>query len=59
MTTICSYSLSSYTYIDGFEAFKETGDCFNKEVGARVRKYIYSAGNSQDPAALFRQFRGR
>jgi peptidyl-dipeptidase Dcp len=44
---------------DGFEAFKETGNCFDPEVAKRVYQFIYSAGNSQDPAELFRQFRGR
>jgi peptidyl-dipeptidase Dcp len=52
---VCLISL----FLDGFEAFKETGNCFNKEVADRVYRFIYSAGNSQDPAALFRQFRGR
>ncbi len=46
-------------HIDGYEAFTETGDIFNPEVAARVKKYIYSAGNSQDPAELYRLFRGR
>ncbi len=44
---------------DGFDAFLETGDCFDPAVAARVRRHIYSAGNSADPAELFRQFRGR
>ncbi len=45
--------------IDGFEAFTETGDCFNKDVAQRVFQHIYSAGNSKDPAELYRLFRGR
>lgn len=44
---------------DGFDAFLETGDCFNAEVARRVRTYIYSTGNSIDPAVAFRSFRGR
>lgn len=48
-----------HTYIDGFDAFKETGDPFNKEIAAKARKYIYSAGNSVEPSELFRLFRGR
>jgi peptidyl-dipeptidase Dcp len=45
--------------VDGYEAFTETGDIFNAEVAARVKKHIYSAGNSRDPAELYRSFRGR
>jgi peptidyl-dipeptidase Dcp len=41
------------------EAFKETGDIFDKATAASCRQYIYSSGNSADPAELFRQFRGR
>ena len=44
---------------DGFEAFLETGNCFDKTVAARVRKHIYSSGNSVDPQEAFRLFRGR
>jgi len=44
---------------DGFEAFMETGNCFDKTVAARVRKHIYSSGNSVDPQEAFRLFRGR
>jgi peptidyl-dipeptidase Dcp len=61
-----AYASAYYVYLwaevldaDGFDAFKETGDCFNKEVADRVRKYIYSTGNSYDPAEAFRLFRGR
>lgn len=44
---------------DGFDAFKEAGDCFDPEVAARLRQYVYSAGNSRDPAEAYRLFRGR
>lgn len=44
---------------DAFDAFKETGDCFNPTVAQKALQFIYSAGNSADPAELFRQFRGR
>ena len=58
------FSLSSTTLtgrfdIDAFDAFLEADSPFDKATAERVRKYIYSAGNSQDPAELFRQFRGR
>jgi len=61
-----SYASAYYVYLwaevldaDGYEAFLETGDIFHPEVAARVRKYIYAAGNSQDPVELYRLFRGR
>eukprot|EP01036_Dinobryon_divergens_P034296 gene34296-44299_t len=61
-----SYAAAYYVYLwaevldaDGFDAFLETGDCFNKDVASRLRKYIYSSGNTLDPAEAFRLFRGR
>ncbi len=51
--------VSLFLLPDGFGAFKETGDCFDPAVAARVREFIYSAGNSYDPAEAFRLFRGR
>ena len=60
------YASAYYVYLwaevldaDGFDAFKETGDCFDRATADRVRKYIYSSGNSYDPAEAFRLFRGR
>ena len=44
---------------DGFEAFLSTGNVFDKEVAMKVRKYIYSSGNSLDPKVAFQLFRGR
>jgi peptidyl-dipeptidase Dcp len=48
----CSgYAAGYYVYLwaevldaDGFDAFVESGDIFNADVAARVRRYIYSAG---------------
>ncbi|RYH23935.1 hypothetical protein EON65_17295 [archaeon] len=61
-----SYASAYYVYLwaevldaDAFEAFKEGKNCYDPEVADRVYRYIYSAGNSQDPAELFRLFRGR
>jgi peptidyl-dipeptidase Dcp len=60
------YAAGYYVYLwadvlvaDVYAAFEETGNCFDKDTAARVRKYIYSAGNTQAPDELFRQFRGR
>ena len=61
-----SYASAYYVYLwaevldaDGFEAFLETGNPFDQEVAKKVRKYIYSSGNSLDPREAFRLFRGR
>jgi hypothetical protein len=35
------------------------GDIFDPEVAARLRKFIYSTGNSIEPGEAFRSFRGR
>jgi peptidyl-dipeptidase Dcp len=43
---------------DGFAAFEEEGDPFDPELAARL-KAIYSAGDTEDPMALYRAFRGR
>jgi len=60
------YASAYYVYLwaavldaDGFDAFKETGDCFDRSTADRVRKYIYSSGNSLNPAEAYRLFRGR
>ena len=61
-----SYAAGYYVYQwaqvldnDVFEAFKETGDVFDKETAERCRKFIYSAGNTVAPQDLFKAFRGR
>lgn len=60
------YSAGYYSYLwsevldsDGFDAFSETGDLFNPEVAARLKKYVFSAGNLRDPMAAYVAFRGR
>ena len=61
-----SYAAGYYVYLwaevldaDGFNAFVETNDIFNPEVALKLRKYIYSTGNSIDPKEAYRLFRGR
>ena len=60
------YAAGYYVYLwaevldaDGFDAFVEAGDPFDAAVAARLRRYIYSTGNSVEPGAAFRAFRGR
>jgi peptidyl-dipeptidase Dcp len=61
-----SYAAGYYVYLwaevldaDGFEAFIEAGDPFDPQVAARLRQFIYASGNSLEPAAAYRAFRGR
>jgi hypothetical protein len=44
---------------DGFDAFLEAGSCFDATTAQNVRRFVYSAGNSLDPAEAYRLFRGR
>ncbi len=60
------YAAGYYVYLwaevldaDAFGAFQESGNVFDPVVAEKARKYIYSAGNTQDPEELFRLFRGR
>ncbi len=60
------YSAGYYSYMwsevmdaDAFAAFEEAGDPFDPAVAARLEKFILSAGGSEDPEALYLQFRGR
>ncbi len=59
------YAAGYYAYMwaevldaDGFAAFEEAGDPFDRGLAARL-KMIYSAGDTEDPMALYRAFRGR
>ena len=61
-----SYAAAYYVYLwaevldaDGFDAFLQAGNIFDKTVASRARKYIYSSGNSIDPSEAYRLFRGR
>jgi peptidyl-dipeptidase Dcp len=61
-----SYSAGYYSYLwtdviaaDAFEAFMEAGGPYDKKMAARLSKYIFSVGNTVDPAEAYRQFRGR
>lgn len=61
-----AYSAGYYSYMwsevldaDGFEAFLEAGDIFDPETARRLYAFVYSAGNTRDPAEAYRLFRGR
>lgn len=53
-----SYKWSEVLEADAFSLFKEKG-IFNPEVAESFRANILSQGNNEDPAVLFRKFRGR
>ena len=60
------YAAGYYVYMwaevleaDAFAAFEEKGDLFDPELAAKLKRSIYAAGNSADPAEAFRAFRGR
>ena len=52
-----SYKWSEVLEADAFSLFKEKG-IFNTEVSGSFRKEILSKGGSEDPAELYRNFRG-
>lgn len=59
------YSSGYYSYIwaevldsDAFEAFKESGDIFNKEIAGRFRRCILEKGGTKDAMEMYKEFRG-
>ncbi len=54
-----SYLWSEVLDADGFAAFKEAGDIYDKETAKRLKDFVYSAGYLREPAEAYRQFRGR
>lgn len=61
-----AYAAGYYVYLwaevldaDGFEAFTEAGDPFDAATAERLCRYIYASGNSLEPGAAYRAFRGR
>jgi len=60
------YAAGYYVYLwaevldaDAFEAFVEAGDVFDPAIAARLKRCVYAAGGSVDPATTYRAFRGR
>ncbi|HET6853090.1 MAG TPA: M3 family metallopeptidase [Pyrinomonadaceae bacterium] len=61
-----SYSAGYYSYLwadvltaDAFGAFVEGKGPYDHAVAERLRKYVFSIGNTVDPAEAYRAFRGR
>jgi peptidyl-dipeptidase Dcp len=60
------YSAGYYSYLwsdvltaDAYGAFVEGDGPYDHKVAERLRKYIFSVGNTVDPAEAYRNFRGR
>ncbi|HEX2091144.1 MAG TPA: M3 family metallopeptidase, partial [Longimicrobiaceae bacterium] len=60
------YSAGYYSYLwsdvltaDAAEAFTEAGGFYDPAVAERLRRHIFSVGNTVDPAEAYRAFRGR
>ena len=60
------YSAGYYSYLwsdvlkaDAYTAFTEAGGPYDKKVSARLVKFVFSVGNTIDPADGFKMFRGR
>jgi peptidyl-dipeptidase Dcp len=60
------YAAGYYVYMwaevldaDGYDAFLEAGNPFDPALAERLRRYVYSAGNTLEPGSAFRAFRGR
>jgi peptidyl-dipeptidase Dcp len=60
------YSAGYYSYLwsdvltaDAFGAFVEGKGPYDRTVAERLRKYVFSVGNTVDPAEAYRAFRGR
>ncbi|HOW40650.1 MAG TPA: M3 family metallopeptidase [Bacteroidales bacterium] len=54
-----AYMWSEILDADAFQAFKETGNIFNKDVAARFEKEILSKGGTRDPLQMYIAFRGK
>jgi len=60
------YAAGYYVYLwaevldaDAYRAFVEAGDPFDAAVAERLKRCIYSRGDSVEPGATYRAFRGR
>jgi peptidyl-dipeptidase Dcp len=60
------YSAGYYSYIwsglldaDAFEAFRETGDFFNREIARSFRENILERGGTDDAMRMYINFRGK
>ncbi|CAM5775121.1 dipeptidyl carboxypeptidase II [Labrys miyagiensis] len=59
------YSSAYYSYLwsevldaDGFDAFVEAGNIFDPATARKLKEFVYAAGNRQDAAKAYKDFRG-
>lgn len=59
------YAAGYYSYLwaeildaDGFDAFQQSGDIFNPELAAKLKKWVFESGGLRDTDELYRNFRG-
>lgn len=60
------YAAGYYSYLwadtlvaDAWEAFTSSGDLFDPQLAQRLRTFVFTTGNQQEPDAAYRSFRGR
>ncbi|MBB3712780.1 peptidyl-dipeptidase Dcp [Limimaricola variabilis] len=53
-----SYLWSEMMDADAFEAFRETGDPFDRETARRLEAHVLSRGGSEEAGLLYERFRG-
>jgi peptidyl-dipeptidase Dcp len=60
------YAAGYYVYMwaevleaEAFDAFEEAGNAFDPALADKLRRYVYSAGDSREQRSAFRAFRGR
>lgn len=44
---------------DAFQAWKETGDIFNKKISDAFKEYILAKGGTEDAELQYKRFRGK
>ena len=61
-----SYSAGYYVYLwaqvleaDAYRAFEDSGNIFDPDLAQKLRKFIFSAGGSDDEMKLYESFRGQ
>ncbi|MFN4185717.1 MAG: M3 family metallopeptidase [Hyphomonas sp.] len=59
------YAAGYYSYLwaeildaDGFDAFQQSGDIFNPELAAKLKKWVFESGGLRETDELYRNFRG-
>lgn len=59
------YAVGYYSYLwaevldaDAFEAYKESGNVLNEEMGRSFRRNVLEMGGSEEPMELYKRFRG-